>query len=59
MNVPNKFFVGAAGAGIAVMNPPRVPISKEDALNLAAHLVVLSMASDEEFKAVLEAVQNN
>ncbi len=56
----NKFLVAVNGETILLMNPPRVPISKADALLLAAYLVTL--ADDDElgprFPGVLKAVQN-
>lgn len=53
----NRFMVGIQGGNIIVMRPPIAPISKADALILAAHLV--AMADDrDEFPAILAAVCN-
>lgn len=54
----NKFMVGVQGENINILMPPRGPISKQDALLLAAWIVTL--AADDEgsnFDAVLRAVQ--
>jgi hypothetical protein len=54
----NKFLVSVRGDHIVVLNPPRMPITNADALNLAAWLVVLVGADREEFESVLRAVMN-
>lgn len=58
MDTANKHLVGAQGGNIVILNPPRGPISKHDALVLAAWLVTLA-ANDEgsDFDRVLRAVQ--
>jgi hypothetical protein len=66
----NKFMVSASWSHsglpldgdrgplqVAVVNPPRGPISKEDALNLAAYLVAM-VGDEERFQEVLRAIQN-
>lgn len=43
MCTENRFFVGTIGAGqVAILKPPRGAMSRDDALNLAAWLVVLA-----------------
>lgn len=54
----NEFLVGANGHGVVVMNPPRGPISKEQAIRLAAYLIALSGATDEEVDAMRNAVES-
>lgn len=56
----NKFAVSVHGEQLLVMNPPRGPISKADALLLAAWLVAMAIpdGATEEFDAVLEAVKH-
>lgn len=57
LDASNKFFVGVQGDQIVIMNcTPR--ITKADALNLAAWLVVLA-DSDDSFGLMLEKVQNS
>ena len=58
MDASNIFCVGAQGDQILVLNPPRRPMSKEEALMFAAWLVVLTFASDDEFKKYLDAVRS-
>ncbi|MGA2165150.1 MAG: hypothetical protein ABSH36_11865 [Solirubrobacteraceae bacterium] len=51
----NKFFVGSQGDGLRILNPPRGIISHDDAIELAAWLVLLAGDFDgEKFMAVLE-----
>lgn len=58
MDTTNDFFVGVLGDGIAILNPPRGKITKEQALRLAAYLVLLADDTGAEFPKVLEAVKN-
>ncbi len=58
IDTANKFMVGLQGDHLAVLRPPLGLITKADALNLAAYLVMLAEDSPGRFKAVLEAVQN-
>ena len=52
----NKFLVGSRGPeDICIMSPPEAPIPHEDALNLAAWLVAVTM-QEKRFKVVLEAI---
>jgi hypothetical protein len=53
----NSFLVAVQGDNIVMFNPPRGPISKEQALNLAAWLVALADTED-KFDRVLAAVQS-
>lgn len=58
----NRFFVGAQGplgddAKIVIMRPPTRPISRDDAINLAAWLVALADPLNERFPAVLAEVR--
>lgn len=57
INTTNKFMVGAQGDQILITMLPRGPIGKEDALVLAAWLVVLA-DREGRFQKVLAAVQN-
>jgi len=54
----NKFFVAAQADKIVLLNPPRAPLTKNDALNLAAWLVCLSMATPDEWQEAIEAVES-
>lgn len=56
----NEFFVGVQGDKIKILGTPNLVagLTKAQALNLAAWLVLMSMADEEEFKAVLEAESN-
>jgi hypothetical protein len=63
IDTTNRFQVGLAGDGIAVLGTARLlrgPISKEDALNLAAWLVAVAEVAPGpgRFAPVLEAVRN-
>lgn len=57
IDTANRFLVGIQGGDIVVMLPPKGPISKKHALNLAAHLVAMADDND-EFPKILEAVCN-
>ena len=53
----NKFMVAVRGEQVLLLRPPLAPMTKADALNLAAWLVAI--ADDEDtFDAVLAAVKN-
>lgn len=54
----NRFMVGSMGNDVVIMFPPRRPIGKADALNLAAYLVAVSCATEEEFLRVYRAILN-
>lgn len=57
IDTANIFLVGAKGDEIVIMLPP-YRVSKERALLLAAYLVTVSGATDEEWHAVLDAVKS-
>ena len=53
----NKFFVGVIGDDISILRPIPNRLSTEDALNLAAHLVVLAADDpDKDWLPVLKEV---
>lgn len=54
----NKFMVSLQGDRVLVMNPPRGPISHDDALLLAAYLVALAFQGEHTFEEVREAVES-
>jgi hypothetical protein len=43
----NIFLVAANGESIVMMNPPRRPMSKSEAMNLAAWLAVMAGSSED------------
>ena len=54
----NKFAVGGLGESIVVLNPPRGPVSPDDALLLAAYLVALAeLGASHPFAEVLAAIR--
>ncbi len=57
IDTTNFAGVGIVGNSIIMLLPPRVPITKERALVLAAYLVTLADDGD-EFPEYLKAVQN-
>lgn len=59
IDTTNKFIVAWTEHGIALLNPPRSPISADDALLLAAWLVAIAEGvGPHRFDEVLKAVQN-
>ncbi|CAN1724402.1 conserved protein of unknown function [Hyphomicrobium sp. 1Nfss2.1] len=56
IDVMNKFGVSVGGGGIALLVPPRTPMTKDEALVLAAWLVALADPLGERFEKVLDAV---
>ena len=62
MTNENRFFVGARGFGddaqIVVMLPPIKPITKDDAVNLAAWLVAVADPLRETFDRVITEVMD-
>lgn len=59
-NVANRFLVGAQDGRIVILNTPApCPLSRRDALNLAAWLVALASESPghRDFLALLDAVE--
>lgn len=62
IDTTNRYMVGAKGRQVAIMLPPAMPISRADALNLAAWLAVIAEAlpADDDapdFDAVREAIE--
>ena len=57
IDTTNTFLVSLTGERVHILNPPRGPMSQQDALALAAWLVALSLASREDFLCVLDAVE--
>jgi len=58
IDTTNKFIVALKGEEVLIIAPPHTPLSKADALLLAAWLVALAEEDEGEFAAVLAAVQN-
>ena len=58
IDTANHFLVSVGGQGISVMNAPRLPMSKDEALNLAAWLVAVADPLGDDFQAVLDAVKS-
>ena len=59
IDTTNKFLVGTQGKGIFIMNPPRAPLNGDDAMLLAAYLVLMAQATaTNDFADVVDAVQN-
>ena len=54
----NKFMVAGNAGGTIIMNPPRTPMTKQEALLLAAWLVAMNDPGKEEFTTILNAVCN-
>lgn len=55
----NKFMVGAQGENLRIMRQPIGALTKEEALNLAAWLMVLSGASHSERLNAIEQVEQS
>lgn len=58
VDTANKFMVAKQGRNILIMNPPRGPISKHDAMVLAAWLVALGDDDGLSFEAAKDAVES-
>ena len=56
--ISNKFMVGMQAGKIRMLIPPRGPMTKEEALVLAAWLVCLADFGGDCFEQILEKVQN-
>ena len=54
----NEFLVSVAGDKIVILAPPRGPITREQALHLAAWIVTLADPGGEAFAAALDEVQS-
>jgi hypothetical protein len=54
MDITNMFLVGSMGDKIVIQIPPNRPLSKDEALNLAAWLVALASTNlEEDFEPIL------
>jgi hypothetical protein len=54
----NRCMVGVSGAGITILAPPRRPMSKAEAVELAAWLLVLAGADiDKDLRPVVAEVE--
>jgi hypothetical protein len=49
----NAFAVGRLGTSVCILNPPRGPISKSAAANLAAYLIMLAELTPADLEAVM------
>lgn len=58
MDTFNKHYVGVQGDNIVIMLPPPGPISKPEALMLAAWIVTLADDDETGFQKALEAVRS-
>ncbi len=66
IDTTNRFLVGMSGDGLVILGSARLlrgPITPDDALNLAAHLVVLAgiLAADdcdERFCKIVKEIRN-
>jgi hypothetical protein len=54
----NKYGVALASQGLMILMPPRVPMSDDEAVELAAWLVSMAVQPTHPFDKVLEAIQN-
>ena len=57
IDTTNRFFVASRGDNLLFIKPPLGEFSKEDALNMAAYLVLLAEEDDGEFSTVLECIK--
>lgn len=55
----NRFMVGSRGDRVVIVLPPIMSISKEDAVNLAAWLVVMSDISRDDWEKFLTEIENS
>ena len=55
----NKFIVGLRLDGYVMVQRPFGPLTKDDAINLAAHLVAIADPGREKFDRVLEEVTSS
>lgn len=59
MDTSNRFMVGANGRGrVMCLLPIPQEMSREDALNLAAYIVVLADPDRKDFDALLRGIEN-
>lgn len=59
MIVQNKHLVGVQGDNILIMNPPRGPMSKADALQLAAWIVALADDTEDQFDIIRTEIESS
>lgn len=52
----NKYLVGARGDKIAIQNPPRGDMTRDDALELAAWIVAIADPVGNDFKKKFDEV---
>jgi len=53
---PNEYMVGIAGDKIVIMMQPRAPMTRKQALGLAAWLVAIADPTVDDFSNMLAAV---
>lgn len=59
IDTTNRFLVASIDGQVAILNLPTTPISRLEALNLAAYLVAMADGWEEPtFEEVLEAVMS-
>ena len=56
MDTTNKYLVGRYAGDVTILNPPRAPMSQEDALVFAAWIVAVADPLGEKFTEALDAV---
>ena len=54
----NKYGVALGGKGLVLLMPPRMPMTDDEAIELAAWLVAMAIRPTHSFDEVLKAVQN-
>jgi len=56
----NRFAVGSKGDEVVILIPPKHPLSREEALVLAAYLVTVAeiITGPESFEDILKQVKN-
>lgn len=57
IDTANKYFVAIQGDQIRILKPPTAPMSKDEALTLAAWIETLG-CDDERFNEIREAVRS-
>lgn len=58
IDTTNKFMVAAQGGSVRILRMPVAPLTRDEALMLAAWLVAMSMKSLADFELAYEAVCN-
>ena len=54
----NKYGVALSGKGLVLLMPPRIPMTDDEAIELAAWLVAMAIRPSHPFEDVLKEVQN-